>query len=165
MFHRRRKFLRRKENNVYELEKPNTRARKILLFFEIVLVLAVLAGIGFGVNQVLNFSPRDFISENLVKLVPIMPQTETVEKIEGEAERIIKSLPEEIFALQEEKSRTVDELSILSKQGTLAIFSLKKDVQFQLDTLQNLLTKAKINKKTIKKIDLRFDKVVVVYEE
>jgi cell division protein FtsQ len=55
-------------------------------------------------------------------------------------------------------------LEVLLKDNITALFSLKKEVQIQIDSLQFILSRAKIEGKGIKKIDLRFDKPVVNYE-
>lgn len=62
--------------------------------------------------------------------------------------------------------RIVDESSIAAyeREGLVAIFSSKKDANFQLDSLQQVLALAKIDGTKITKIDLRFDKPVIVYK-
>jgi len=79
------------------------------------------------------------------------------------SDQIIRNLPKEIFTFKKLEKKTDTDLVITSAQGTIASFSLTKDPDFQLTTLQNILTKAKINKKKVKSIDLRFDKAVVIY--
>lgn len=62
--------------------------------------------------------------------------------------------------------RIVDESSIAAygQGGLVVIFSPKKDANFQLDSLQQVLALAKIDGTKITKIDLRFDKPVIVYK-
>jgi len=55
-------------------------------------------------------------------------------------------------------------LTVWLKDGEEAIFSLKKEIQIQVDSLQFILSRSKIEGRGIKKIDLRFDKPVVNYE-
>lgn len=55
-------------------------------------------------------------------------------------------------------------LEIWLKEGIVVFFSLKKEIQPQVDSLQMILSRAKIEGKVIGKIDLRFDKAVVNYE-
>ena len=163
MFNKRKRLFRKRETNRVELKKPNTRARKTLLFFEILLVLLVLIGTAFGILKLIEFSPSNFIQQHIYKLSPVTPLSKVDEVDKSRTQLIIESLPKEVFELGKVQDESLQELRLLSNQGTLAIFSLEKDADFQLTTLQNLLTKAKINKKRVKSIDLRFDKAVVVY--
>ncbi|MCH8821256.1 hypothetical protein IID23_01910 [Patescibacteria group bacterium] len=150
-------------SNKVELSKPNTKVRRILLFFEIILVALVLAGTTFGLVRVFEFSPVQFFEKNLSHLVPKNPVDTSKAKPKDKQGILIESLPEEVFAFKEKKAETKDYVSLVSKQGTTAIFSLSKDLDEQLATLQNLLIKAKINNKKVEKLDLRFDKIIVVY--
>ena len=150
-------------SNKVELSKPNTKVRRTLLFFEIILVALVLAGTTFGLVRVFEFSPVQFFEKNLSHLVPKNPVDTSKAKPKDKQGILIESLPEEVFAFKEKKAETKDYVSLVSKQGTTAIFSLSKDLDEQLATLQNLLIKAKINNKKVEKLDLRFDKIIVVY--
>ncbi len=55
-------------------------------------------------------------------------------------------------------------LAAYNQQDLVAIFSSNKDVDRQVDSLQLVLSKAKIDGTKIAKIDLRFDKPVIVYK-
>jgi len=55
-------------------------------------------------------------------------------------------------------------LVVWLESGEEVIFSLRKEIQVQVDSLQFILSRSKIEGKGIKKIDLRFDKPVVNYE-
>lgn len=56
------------------------------------------------------------------------------------------------------------EIEIDLKNGPQVIVSSQKDIRAQLDSLQLILLRAKIEGKKIKRVDLRFNKPVVVYE-
>lgn len=60
--------------------------------------------------------------------------------------------------------RIIDDVNVAfyNQQGLVVIFSPKKDATFQVDSLQQVLAKAKIDGTKIAKIDLRFDKPVIV---
>ena len=58
-----------------------------------------------------------------------------------------------------------DDVAIYNQQGQLAIFSSKKDKEEQVDSLQQVISKAKIDSAKIAKIDLRFDKPVISYRQ
>ena len=53
------------------------------------------------------------------------------------------------------------EIEVWLDNHLLVLFNLENDVDFQLDSLQLILSRAKIEGKTVKKIDLRFDKPVI----
>ncbi len=53
------------------------------------------------------------------------------------------------------------EIEVWLDNNLLVLFNLENDVDFQLDSLQLILSRAKIEGKTVKKIDLRFDKPVI----
>ena len=163
MFNKRRKFFKKTESNRFELKKPNTKAKKIILFFEIILILVVLIGIGYGTVRFTGCSVARFLEEKAYKAAPVTPEPRLDQNIQGKAEILIEALPKEVFAFAEIQEESENELRILSTEGISASFSFEKDMGFQLNTLQNLLTKAKINKKKVKSIDLRFDKAVVIY--
>lgn len=50
------------------------------------------------------------------------------------------------------------------KNGEEVLFSLKKELKIQLDSLQLIFSRSKIEGRNIKRVDLRFDKPVVTYE-
>ncbi|MCX6726006.1 MAG: cell division protein FtsQ/DivIB [Candidatus Shapirobacteria bacterium] len=53
------------------------------------------------------------------------------------------------------------EIEVWLKNKTLVLFNGEKEINFQLDSLQLIFSRAKIEGKEIKKIDLRFDKPVI----
>ena len=53
---------------------------------------------------------------------------------------------------------------IKSKEGVEVIISEDKDLDFQVRTLQTLLSKAKIEKRILLLVDFRFEKLVVRYQ-
>lgn len=57
------------------------------------------------------------------------------------------------------------DIVVYSQAEATAIFTTVKDVQSQVDSLQSVLSKAKIDPAKIEKIDLRFDKPVVTYKK
>lgn len=54
-------------------------------------------------------------------------------------------------------------IGVYTQQGAVAIFSTENDLKSQIDSLQIVLAKSKIDAAKIEKIDLRFDKPVVTY--
>lgn len=57
----------------------------------------------------------------------------------------------------------VDEKLIASISGYSIIFSYQKDLETQVRSLQLILPRLKMENKTVKEIDLRFNKVIIRY--
>ncbi len=57
------------------------------------------------------------------------------------------------------------DIAVYSPQDAIAVFSSDKDANLQIDSLQQVLAKAKIDATKISKIDLRFDKPVIVFKQ
>ena len=57
-----------------------------------------------------------------------------------------------------------ENIAVYNQQGTVAIFSSKEDTTRQVDSLQQAISKAKIDPAKIAKIDLRFEKPVITYK-
>ncbi len=157
---RRRKFSAKRKNLVFD--KPNTKIRRILFFVEVALVILVVLGVGWSLGRVFKFSP-DFFGDSLGSVFPKGASSLTPTKTNDKTQQILNNLPTGLFTLKNVKRRTADYLVVVSKQKTTVVFSLNKNINFQLTTLQNILTKAKINRRGVSRVDLRFDKIVVVY--
>lgn len=100
-------------------------------------------------------------------LVKNDPQLQAGDKINQE--EILKTIEILIgmkFHLLEPKiTRVISlrEIEIWLENEVLVLFNGEKDIDIQLDSLQFIYTRSKIEGKQIKKIDLRFDKPVVLY--
>jgi len=57
-----------------------------------------------------------------------------------------------------------DDIAVYSTTGIIALFTNKASAAEQIDSLQSIVTKAKIDASKIEKIDLRFDKPTVVFK-
>jgi len=56
------------------------------------------------------------------------------------------------------------QIEVSLANGPLVIFNSRQDQKRQLDSLQFILARSKMESKQIAKIDLRFDKPVIVYD-
>lgn len=56
------------------------------------------------------------------------------------------------------------DIAVYSTGGIIALFTTQKAAAGQVDSLQSIMTKAKIDATKIEKIDLRFDKPVIVFK-
>lgn len=57
------------------------------------------------------------------------------------------------------------QIAVYNQKGTIAVFSPQKDRNQQLDSLQQVLTAAKIDQAKISKIDLRYNNPIVEYRK
>ena len=99
------------------------------------------------------------------KISPKILEPNAPAKKNDRSDQIIRNLPKGLFTFKKLEKKTDTDLVVTSQQGTTALFSLTKNLDFQLTTLQNILTKAKINKRKVTKVDLRFAKVAVVFKK
>lgn len=56
------------------------------------------------------------------------------------------------------------DVAVYNSRNAIAIFSVSKDLNLQIDSLQRVLAESKIDATKIEKIDLRFDKPVVTFK-
>jgi len=93
------------------------------------------------------------------------PQFKNGQKInQGEVLKVIEIiLGVKLRLLEPEVSRIINaqEIEVWLKDGVLTLFNGEKDIGVQLDSLQFIYSRSKIEGKQIKKIDLRFDKPVI----
>jgi len=104
--------------------------------------------------------PLILLSEQLsLNVGQQVPQREIVEAI-----KFLTTLRLNLLEPKIAKITSPYSLTVWLKDGEEVVFSLKKEIQVQVDSLQFILSRSKIEGKGIKKIDLRFDKPVVSYE-
>jgi|SRR3989344_5731865 len=88
------------------------------------------------------------------------------QKIEDETIAFVLVLTLELaksdFATASVRIVDQDSVAVYNTQDLIAIFSFKKPITEQVDSLQLVLSKAKIDAAKIAKIDLRFDKPIIV---
>lgn len=80
------------------------------------------------------------------------------------ATKLIKSLKKTDFSTMQLRFIENVDIVVYSPGEASAIFTTQKDLDSQVDSLQSVLSKAKIDPSKIDKIDLRFDKPVVSYK-
>src|SRR3989344_940548 len=107
------------------------------------------------------------ISSNALGNLPtiFLPSQTTAQdgqKITDSAVRIalevVALLQKSDFSAQNIRFIENGDIAVYDTNGTIALFSTQKDANVQVDSLQALLAKAKIDPLKIAKIDLRFDK-------
>src|SRR3989344_7762773 len=146
-------------DKLFKPAKPNTKIKTVLRVVEIILVLLVIA----GTIGLVNVNSGRFLNFLEKRKSALFPRVQIVSPIKeaGFQEKLIRSLPKGIFDPVKTTETKEGNLQVTSKQSITAIFSKEKDIAFQVSTLQTILIKAKIDKKKVKTIDFRFEKVVV----
>jgi molybdopterin-binding protein len=147
---------------VFTPQKPHSSAKKILLFIEILSLVLVATG-----TFIFFFRQSDFSFQNMWRRVLAAA---TLKKqnlshpglsFEGQVRDAIDGKVLSIVSIESQGGGFV---TIRSKEGVEVIFSSSKDLNFQVSTLQTLLSKAKIEQRVVLLVDFRFDKLVVRYE-
>ena len=107
-----------------------------------------------------NLLPLILLSEEFsLNIDQRVPKEEIVEAI-----KFLTTLRLNLLEPKVAKITSPYSLTVWLRDGKEAVFSLRKEIQIQVDSLQFILSRSKIEGRNIKKIDLRFDKPVVNYE-
>lgn len=148
---------------VFVTKKFNKRKNSFFNLVAAIILILVL----FGTLTPLILHTKETISQGLGRVLALVAsneQTETVQPLEKSFEdRLRQELDPTFFEVKE--FRSVDDFSLaaISNQNIEAIFSSREDLKKQVSSLQTLLVKSRIESKPIKKVDLRFNKLVVEY--
>jgi len=119
-----------------------------------------LTGEGLVVEANIKDKPTFYLPGNSQVILGNKVEDESLLKVLEITAGLIKS----DFTAQDLRILDKDSFAAFSQQENVVIFSLKKDAITQVDSLQLVLSKAKIDGTKIAKIDLRFDKPVIVYK-
>lgn len=57
-----------------------------------------------------------------------------------------------------------DSITVYNQEDSVVVFSTKKQAEAQIDSLQKVLAKAKMESKKISKIDMRFDNPIIIFK-
>ena len=155
-------FGKKQPSQVFSVPKIHTRTKKVWLATEITIVLAVLAGTVFTFFWSSGFSPQKAL-EKLKGIVSLKKQNATAEKLSFEqAARL--SIDGKLLKITEVEKSPEGSLAMKDDQGLVLILSPTKDLETQVRALQTVLSKAKIEKRTVSLVDFRFEKLVVRYK-
>lgn len=78
--------------------------------------------------------------------------------------KLVKYLEKSDFMAANVRITEQGDIAIYSRQEAVAVFTKERSPESQVDSLQSIIAKAKIDPSKIAKIDLRFDKPVLVYK-
>lgn len=98
----------------------------------------------------------------LTKEPDLTPGQKLEEEIILQALKILKEAALRLLEPKVIRLVSQHQVDMWCRGGIKVLFSLEKDLQAQLDSLQFILNRAKIDGKKLKQVDLRFDKPVIL---
>jgi len=147
---------------IYSPPKTHASIKRTLFLIEISILVLVFIGTIFYF-----FRPSEISFEKmLVKAKEIVSLKKQKEEQKGATleEKLRREIDGKILSIISIDKQTDGYVVIRSKEGVEVIISEDKDLDFQVRTLQNLLSKAKIEKRILLLVDFRFEKLVVRYQ-
>lgn len=148
---------------IFQVEKKHGQRNRLLRFFEVLVIFLVVIGTIVWVLAANKFSFGDFVADIADKIRPKTSTSAPTRQLSKEEQIRQLVSKNSLFEIVSTTKTAEGDFEVLAKDGLIVVFSGIKDLEQQLSTLQTLLTKAKIDNKSLKKVDFRFDKTVVVY--
>jgi len=148
---------------VFTVEKKHAWRDRFIRSVEIILVAAVALGTGVWLLVSSNFSFEGLLGGLTSSLSPRTSTSSAVRDLSPEDKIRALIQEEHLLEIASVTKTPQGDFEVKSKSGQLIIFSQEKNLEEQVSTLQNLLAKAKIEGKGLKKADFRFSKIVVEY--
>src|SRR3990167_9244680 len=139
-------------------QRPKLTALKIV---EIVLTLVVLIGtivVFSSIGKTFKNISFGKIRNLFAPQVPVAINTQ-----EDTTSNLKKKLENESISVKEIKQLSSGDFAVVIQNEIILEISGEKDLDIQVRALQNILAKAKIEEREIKRIDFRFEKVIVEY--
>jgi len=155
-------FGEKRPSQVFSAPKVHTRTKRVWLATEISIVLAVLVGTALSFLWSSGFSPQKALN-NLKEIVSLKRQDKTAEKLSFE-EQARLLIDGKIFKIASVEKSAEGFLTVRDNGGLVVILSPTKDLGTQVRALQTVLSKAKIENRTVSLVDFRFEKLVVRYK-
>src|SRR3989344_6420033 len=147
---------------VFSIQKVHHPKIRFLAAIEVILILIVILGKAVGFLNFKKISPAKFFGNLPLTLVP-KQATESVQKRVSFEEQVKSLLKDSSAVVAKSETTAEGSLLITAGEGTKIYFNASRDTAEQVTTLQTVLSKAKIDGKQVKKVDFRFDKLVVEY--
>lgn len=147
---------------VFQVKKKHSWRGRLVRLLEVLLIVLVLLGTLVWYLVSSHFSFNNFF-KSAVQLLSIKVEKTKVIKQQTDQDKL-KSAIEESKVFEIESIKGVQGgFEVKSKSGLIVDFSKEKNFDESIRTLQTLLAKAKIDNKTVKQVDFRFDKIIVKY--
>lgn len=160
-------FLRRKTPKktpakIFTARSVHKPKEKFLRFFEVMVILLVFLGTLFALYSSQRTRITGFLNQIPKFLTPKQASQSVAPKVAFD-ESLKIALRRDSIAFQAVSLTAQGDYLVDVSGGLKIFFSSKKDSNDQVSTLQTLLAKAKIEGKQIKKVDFRFENIVVEY--
>ncbi len=110
-----------------------------------------------------NFSFSRFFQQISSSLKPKVASDQATKNLSASDRLKLLIQEKSLFEISNLTVTAEGDFQVQAKSGQIFVFSAQKDLSEQVATLQTLLSKAKIENKSFKKVDFRFDKIVVEY--
>ncbi|HEX7456016.1 MAG TPA: hypothetical protein VF303_00930 [Candidatus Nanoarchaeia archaeon] len=149
---------------VFVAERVHKKTARVRVAIELLLVVVVIIGTSFSLVRWNKVSWQGMF-EKLKEVVSLKKPVLNTSREATFEERIKETIDEKILNITSLEETSEGNFQIKSSEGVVVIISKDKNLESQSRTLQTLLTKAKIEKKTVSHVDFRFDKLVVRYSQ
>ena len=148
---------------VFQVKKKFYVKNRLLGIFQLVLILVVIGGTGIWLLLNSRFSFGSFFDSVLKKIEPefVVQQKNTSQTPSQQLRSLLSE--DNLVTVTSITATTEGDLQVQSKEVPLLIFSKDKNLADQVRALQTILAQAKISNRNLKKVDFRFDKVIVEY--
>lgn len=147
---------------VFEVKKKHSWRVNLIRWLEISLILIVLLGTTVWLLSQSNFSMEKFFQDVKDKFQPKIAVKKVISQ-KNQKQTLQETIEsEKVFEIESIKE-VQNGFEVKSKNSATVIFAKDKDLSNQVRTLQTLLAKAKIDNKSVKRVDFRFEKIVVQY--
>lgn len=145
---------------VFKVKKKHSWKGNLIRFLELTLLFIVISGTVFWYLSQSHFSLPKFFDSVKSALSPKI-EKKVVNKTETAEDKLTRIIKESRLFEIESLKKIESGFEVRSKNNLLVVFSDDKDFSESVRTLQTLLAKAKIDNKTVKRVDFRFDKLIV----
>lgn len=147
---------------VFQVKKKHSWRANLIRLLEVLLITVVLIGTLIWYLLQSHFSLSNFLHSAQQTLIPKIDQKTQV-KQQLAQDQLKQSIQDSRVFEIDTINDVQDGFEVKAKSGLVVVFSKEKDFGETISTLQTLLAKAKIDNKTIKHVDFRFDKIIVEY--
>jgi hypothetical protein len=140
------------------IHAPKTRTLRLI---EGLVLISVLTGTIVSFLNSRNFSLTAFLEQLPRILTPRQASESGRPKDASFEEKILFELQKISLSVEETSKTAEGNLLVITKDNTKVYFASDKDPSSQVRTLQTVLAKARIESKKIRRVDFRFENLVV----
>ena len=142
------------------------------IFSKIIIKITASEPVARLENTNLAITPSGQVTDAGAKTMPVLYSSKAI----GAAKNQILTDPELLISAKIAKTLeksdftaasirpTEEGVAVYGQDNIFALFSYQKDIDLQTDSLQQVMARAKIDASKISKIDLRFDKPIIVFK-